>query len=61
MADSACSATAYLAGVKTRIDTLGLDDNVIYKNCSTQNNPDNHVNSIMDWAQVFTNLQRKVQ
>lgn len=52
MADSACTATAYLTGVKTDIDTIGIDSNVQYKNCSTQNVPEWHVESIMAWAQV---------
>ncbi|XP_046657865.1 alkaline phosphatase-like isoform X2 [Daphnia pulicaria] len=52
VADSACSATAYLCGVKTDIDTIGLDSNVIYKNCSTQNDQANQVSSIMAWAQA---------
>ena len=53
VADSACSATAFLCGVKTDIDTIGIDANVIENNCSTQNQPENHVDSIMKWAQVF--------
>ena len=52
VADSACTATAYLCGVKTDIDTLGLDANVEYKNCDTQNNQEFQVSSVMDWAQV---------
>ncbi|XP_057378290.1 alkaline phosphatase-like [Daphnia carinata] len=52
VADSACTATAYLCGVKTDIDTIGLDVNVVYKNCSTQNNGANRVSSIMAWAQA---------
>ncbi len=50
--DSACSAIAFLCGVKTVAETLGMDYNVEYKNCSTQNNPAFHVDSIMAWAQV---------
>ena len=52
MADSACSATAYLSGVKTNIDTIGLDANVVYNDCSTQNNEANKVQSVFSWAQV---------
>ncbi|KAK4012991.1 hypothetical protein OUZ56_025238 [Daphnia magna] len=52
VADSACSATAYLCGVKTDIDTIGLDINVVYKDCSTQNEAANRVSSIMTWAQA---------
>lgn len=54
VADSACTATAYLCGVKTDIDTIGLDSNVVYKDCSTQNDAANQVSSIMAWAQVGT-------
>ena len=56
VADSACTATAYLCGVKTDIDTIGLDSNVIYKNCSTQNEKANQVSSIMAWAQVCLSM-----
>lgn len=52
MADSACSATAYLCGVKTDIDTIGIDYNVEYNNCDTQKVPEYQVDSVMDWAQV---------
>jgi alkaline phosphatase len=31
VADSACTATAYLCGIKIDVDTLGLDVNVIKK------------------------------
>ena len=53
MADSACSATAYLGGVKSDIDTIGLDEDVVYNNCSTQNDPANRVDSVFTWAQVI--------
>ena len=52
VADSACSATAFLCGVKGNANTIGLDSNAIHKNCDTQNNPENRVDSIMTWAQV---------
>jgi len=51
VADSACSATAFLCGVKGNANTIGLDSNAIHKNCDTQNNPENRVDSIMTWAQ----------
>ena len=54
MADSACTATAYLCGIKTDVDTLGLDANVEYKNCTTQMDPTIQVDSVMTWAQVWT-------
>merc|ERR1712071_680000 len=50
VADSACSATAYLCGVKTNVGTVGLDHNVVFKDCATQIS-ENEVDSIMDWAQ----------
>ncbi|XP_065560991.1 alkaline phosphatase-like isoform X1 [Artemia franciscana] len=49
--DSACTGTAYLTGVKANLDTIGVDINVKYNNCSAQNMPEYHVNSIMKWAQ----------
>ena len=54
VADSACSATAFLCGVKANRDTIGLDANAIYQNCDTQNAPENRVDSIMLWAQVLS-------
>ena len=50
MADSACSSTAYLGGVKTKIGTLGLNGNVSRGICETQV-AENHVDSIVKWAQ----------
>ena len=71
VADSACSATAYLGGVKGNRATIGLSaagrywdhhfvtmpwhsfrPHVRYKECETQLNPNNHVSTIMDWAQA---------
>lgn len=52
VADSACSATAYLCGVKTDTDTIGIDANVEFNNCTTQNDPAIRVDSVMAWAQV---------
>ena len=43
VADSACSATAYLGGVKTNIGTLGVAGGVKYKNCEGQALPQNQV------------------
>ena len=51
VADSACSATAYLGGVKANIGTLGLTAAVKYKQCSGQNDPVNSVTSLLSWAQ----------
>lgn len=51
MADSACSATAYLCGVKANYGTIGVSAAVPNNNCSASNDPRNHVNSIAAWAQ----------
>ncbi|XP_050503672.1 membrane-bound alkaline phosphatase-like [Diabrotica virgifera virgifera] len=45
-ADSACSATAYLGGVKANLGTIGVSATVNKKNCSAMNDPKNHVQSI---------------
>jgi alkaline phosphatase len=50
-ADSACSATAYLTGVKTNYETIGVDANVNLNNCVASLLEDNQVDSIMQWAQ----------
>jgi alkaline phosphatase len=52
VADSACSATAYLCGVKANIDTIGVDANVLLNDCEAMNKPEFRVDSIMTWAQV---------
>lgn len=49
--DSACTATAYLGGVKTNIVLMGVNSNVSFKNCSAANDPANQVESILAWAQ----------
>jgi len=51
VADSACSATAYLCGVKANIDTIGVDANVLLNDCEAMNKPEYRVDSIMTWAQ----------
>lgn len=50
-ADSACSATAYLTGVKTNLRLIGVNAKVDYLNCSASIDPNNHVESIALWAQ----------
>jgi alkaline phosphatase len=42
-----------LTGVKTDTDTIGIDANVEFNNCTTQLDPAFHVDSVMAWAQVF--------
>ncbi|XP_023177336.2 membrane-bound alkaline phosphatase [Drosophila hydei] len=50
--DSACTATAYLCGVKTNIVALGVTANVNFNNCSGSEDPSNQVSSIAAWAQA---------
>lgn len=52
VADSACTATAYLCGVKANRATIGVTGNVPYGNCSAGLNTDNHVYSIARWSQL---------
>lgn len=49
VADSACSAVAFLAGVKTNNRLLGLNANVLSRQCVV--NEADHVDSIIAWAQ----------
>lgn len=51
VADSACSATAYLTGVKANYATLGVTAAVQLGDCLAENNTANHVDSIIAWAQ----------
>lgn len=51
IADSACSATAYLSGVKANYGTIGLSAAVLQDNCEGQNETTNHVHSIIKFAQ----------
>ncbi|OXA59949.1 alkaline phosphatase [Folsomia candida] len=52
VADSACSATAYLTGSKANLGTIGVTPDVKLGNCSAQANPENHLSSILAWAQA---------
>lgn len=52
MPDSACTATAYLCGVKTNIVALGITAAVNFNNCSGSEDPNNQVSSIAAWAQA---------
>ncbi|XP_017025008.1 membrane-bound alkaline phosphatase [Drosophila kikkawai] len=49
--DSACTATAYLCGVKTNIVALGVTAAVNFNNCSGSEDPANRLTSIAEWAQ----------
>ncbi|KAF7994404.1 hypothetical protein HCN44_003876 [Aphidius gifuensis] len=51
VADSACTSTAYMCGVKSKYATLGINGHVKRGVCSTQLNKTNHVDSILKWAQ----------
>jgi len=51
VADSACSATAYLGGVKNNIGTIGVTGQVKTNDCKAMNNPSNQVSSILKWSQ----------
>ncbi|CRK91906.1 CLUMA_CG005526, isoform A [Clunio marinus] len=47
VADSACSATSYLSGVKGNYGTIGLSAAVIQGDCIGQNNTSHHVESLI--------------
>jgi len=51
VADSACSATAYLTGVKGNIETIGVSGAVSNRDCLASNEPTNQAVSSMLWAQ----------
>ncbi|CAG9804104.1 unnamed protein product [Chironomus riparius] len=50
-ADSACSATAYLTGVKTNYGTIGVTAKVNKNDCQASLDKENRLTSIMQWAQ----------
>lgn len=49
--DSASTATAVFCGVKTNYGVSGVDANVQRGNCEASLNQDNHLSSILSWAQ----------
>ncbi|XP_017122791.1 alkaline phosphatase [Drosophila elegans] len=51
VADSACTATAYLGGVKANYGTIGVSAAVQFKDCAAQSQPEHQVASIAAWAQ----------
>ncbi|XP_069680535.1 membrane-bound alkaline phosphatase-like [Periplaneta americana] len=51
VADSACSATAYLGGVKANIGTIGVTGRVQVNDCAAMMNVSNQVTSILKWSQ----------
>ncbi|GLV40785.1 Alkaline phosphatase 1 [Carabus blaptoides fortunei] len=52
VADSACSATAYLCGVKANEGTIGVTAEVARDECTSMNNQSNHVDSVARWSQL---------
>ncbi|XP_055638981.1 alkaline phosphatase-like [Toxorhynchites rutilus septentrionalis] len=53
VADSACTATAFLAGVKANYGTIGLTAAAPLGDCNAQNDTAHHVQSIAKWAQDY--------
>ncbi|XP_001361725.2 membrane-bound alkaline phosphatase [Drosophila pseudoobscura] len=51
VADSACTATAYLGGVKGNYGTIGVNANVARYSCDGAAMEENQVESIAQWAQ----------
>jgi alkaline phosphatase len=51
VADSACTATAYLHGVKANSMTIGVNGNMRYSDCVDTNNRNKYTESIALWAQ----------
>ncbi|XP_024941132.1 membrane-bound alkaline phosphatase-like isoform X2 [Cephus cinctus] len=49
--DSACTATAYLCGIKANEGTMGVNAKVTRSVCEGQLDESNHVSSIAAWAQ----------
>jgi alkaline phosphatase len=50
-ADSACTSTAFLHGVKGNSMTLGVNANMQFEDCVDTNNRNKHTESIGSWAQ----------
>lgn len=50
MADSACTGTAYLCGIKANYGTMGVNAQVLRDDCSAQNDTSNHITSIARWS-----------
>lgn len=51
VADSACTSTAYLSGVKTNYEVIGLNAHSTVGNCTTHLDEENLTESIARWAQ----------
>lgn len=52
VADSACTATAFLSGVKANKFTQGVNGQVEMNDCKASMNPRNHVYSLLRQAQL---------
>ncbi|CAG7721878.1 unnamed protein product, partial [Allacma fusca] len=52
VADSACSATAYLSGTKANIATIGVKPTVSFRDCKNMMNVSHQVESVLAWAQA---------
>lgn len=50
MSDSACTASAYLSGVKANYQTIGVTADVQLNDCAASKQPQNRLSSIADWA-----------
>lgn len=50
IADSACSATAYLTGVKSNYGTIGVSGAVPRYDCVASTDTSTHLDSIAAWA-----------
>lgn len=50
VADSACTSTAYLSGVKANYGTIGVNARVSRGHCETGQNATTHTSSIAEWA-----------
>lgn len=50
VADSACTATAYLSGVKATYQTIGLSAAVAWNDCPGSVAPGNRTKSIAEWS-----------
>ncbi|XP_050431794.1 membrane-bound alkaline phosphatase-like [Adelges cooleyi] len=51
VADSSCTATAYLGGVRGNSRTVGVSGHVTFNDCPASTIASNQVDSIMQWAQ----------
>ncbi|KAJ6643700.1 Membrane-bound alkaline phosphatase, partial [Pseudolycoriella hygida] len=52
IADSACTATAYMCGVKANYGTIGVSGRVKRNDCYAAKKPHNRLSSIARWAQL---------